>query len=277
MKLVLSSAVREHPDDLVVRESPWGRSALWLIFAALGAGSLAAPLLAGGWFWFAPLVGAPCLCAVALSARGVLRSWRGGWWIVRARRDGLALRLRSQLNGDLPVGWANVVTIEREHIKSVRTERVAVQGASLDGGGSSVSLRVTLELDRAVPAEVLRSIERESDPKLRRRTHFHVRVAAVERSNAVSIVWSGPSLGLQPNARAALRALEKLGYPVEHEVRRVSVEWDRLSPAEREARIDELARGGDKLEAIRLWRAHHGGTLVDAKRAVESRGQRSAA
>jgi hypothetical protein len=277
MKLVLSQAVREHHSDFVVRESPWGRSALWLVFAALGAGSLAAPLLAGGWFWFAPLVGAPCLCAVALSARGVLRSWRGGWWILRARRDGLALRLRSQLNGDLPVGWAHVVTIEREYIKNVRAERVAVRSATLDGAGSSVSVRVTLELDRAVPAEVLRSIDREVDPKLRGRTHFHVRIASAERPHSLGIVWSGPSLGLRPSARATLRALEKLGYPVEHEVRRVSVDWDRLSAAEREARIDELARGGDKLEAIRLWRAHHGGSLADAKRAVEGRDQRSAA
>lgn len=277
MRLVLRSSVREHHGDFVVRETRWGASVLWLAIAALGVAWTSAPLLDAGALWFGPLFGLPCLLAAGLTARGVALGWRSGWWILRVRRDGLVLRLRSQLNRDLPDEWANVVVLERQDVRSVRAERVGLRGLSNSAFDATPRVRLSFELVRPVPAEVLRSIEREINPRIRGRTHFQATVASVERPDVLSVTWSGPSIGLRPRLRATLRELERLGFPVEHRVHTATPDWRDLTADERERRIVELARAGEKLQAIALWRTAYGCSLAEAKAAVEQRTSRSAA
>lgn len=277
MRLVLRSSVREHHGDFVVRESRWGASVLWLVFTVLGVAWTSAPLLDAGALWFGPLFGLPCLLVAGFTARGVVLSWRAGWWILRVRRDGLVLRLRSQLNRDLPDEWANVVVLERQDVRSVIAERASTRGQSGSTFAATASVRLSFELARPIPAEVLRSIERECDPRIRGRTHFHTRIASVDHPNVLSITWSGPSIGLKPRLRATLRELERLGFPVEREVRTVTPDRTSATFADGDQRIVELARAGEKLRAIALWRAAHGGTLADAKAQVEQLSTRSAA
>mgnify|MGYP001199449255 CR=1 FL=1 len=277
MRLVLTSAVREHDSDFVARESAWRMSVLWIVLALVGAAWCAAPLLGGGPAWFGLLFGLPCVAIAASMARGVVRSWRSKWWILRVRRDGLALRLRSQLNSDLPDEWAHVVLIERQEVRRVVAERVDLRDLSQASAMSAPSVRLSFELASPVPAEVQRSLARELDPGMRGRTHFHACVASIEREQTLCVIWSGPSLRLSPGLKATMRELGRMGYPVERELKRTTLEWGRLDRAEREQRIDELVRNGDMLGAIRLWRMEHGGGLAEAKAAVERRDKRSAA
>jgi hypothetical protein len=277
MRLVLASAVREHDTDMVARESPWGLSVLWAVFLALGVVGTGAPLAGGGAAWIGPLLGLPCLLVVAWTARSVAPAWRRDWWIVRVRRDGLALRLRSQLNRDLPDEWAHVVLLERHDVRRIVAERIDLRGLPHESSRGATRLRLTFELAESVPAEIARSLAREIEPGMRRRTHFRVALVSRERVDALSVTWSGPSIRMTPRLAAMLRELERLGYPVERGLRPTTLEWDRLDRAERERRIDELARAGEQVRAMELWRLEHGGSLADAKSAIEARRTRSAA
>ncbi len=277
MRLVLASAVREHDSDFVARESAWRLSAAWIAIALVGLAWCLVPLVRGGPLWFGLVFGLPCVAFAAWMARSVVRLWRSSWWILRVRRDGLALRLRSQLNSDLPDEWANVVLLERQDVRRVVAERVDLRGLSHESAVNTPRVRLSFELTSPVRAEVRRSLERELDPGIRGRTHLRAAVATIEREDSLSVSWSGPSLRLEPSLRATLRELERLGYPVERELKRTTLEWSRLDRAERERRIDELVRSGDMLGAIRLWRLEHGGGLAEAKAAVERRDKRNAA
>lgn len=277
MRLVLRSSVREHHNDFVVRESHWGLSALWLVFFVLGVAWCATPVIDMRAIWFGPLFGVPCLLVAGLTASGVVRSWRGSWWILRVRRDSLVLGLRSKLNRDLPDEWANVLVVERQDVRRVTAERLTSNSSSTPALNAAPRVRLSFELAASVPAEVLRSLERECDPRIRGRTHFHAVIATVERANVLDITWSGPSVGLRPRLRTTLRELGRMGYPVEREVRTVKVDASLPAGDERDPRIDQLVSSGDKLRAIALWRATHGGSLAEAKAAVEKRTKRPAA
>ncbi len=277
MRLVLASAVREHDSDFVVRESAWRLGVMWALVALVGVAWCVGALVRGGPAWVGLVFGLPCIAFAGWMARGAARLWRSSWWILRVRRDGLALRLRSELNSDLPDEWAHVVLLEREDVRRVVAERVDLRGLERDDSVGAPRVRLSFELVSPVRAEVRRSLERECDPGMRGRTHVRASVASIEREHVLSVIWSGPSLRMTPGLRATLRELERLGYPVKREIERTTLEWSRLDRAERERRIDELVRSGDMLGAIRLWRLEHGGGLAEAKAAVEQRDKRSAA
>jgi hypothetical protein len=268
MRLILRSAVREHPGDLVVHEARWLGAVVWALFSALSLAWCVAPLVWGWKASFGLAIGLPCAAVAALMYRGVARAWTSRWWIVRAHRSGLVISLRSALNRDLPVEWGNVVQLERHDVRRVVAERSDERGSVL---------QLSFELSTPVPPEVQRSLERELDPRMSARTHFNVQLVCVERPDVLSLVWSGGSARLAPGLRGTLRELERLGYPVEREVRRVSPTRTQLGAEEREARVGELARSGEKIEAIRLWREVHGGSLLEAKQAIERLAARDAA
>lgn len=268
MRLILRSAVREHPADLVVHEARWLGTAVWALFSALSLAWCAAPLVWGWKAVFGLAIGLPCAAVAALMYRGVKRAWTSRWWIVRAYRSGLVISLRSALNRDLPVEWGNVVQLERHDVRRVVAEQIEERGRVT---------QLSFELATPVPPEVQRSLERELDPRMSARTHFNVRLVRVPQPDVLSIVWSGNAARLAPGLQATLRELERLGYPVEREVRRVSPAQTQPGSAERETRVAELARSGDKIEAIRLWRETHGGSLLEAKQAIERLASRDAA
>lgn len=268
MRLILRSAVREHPADLVVHEARWLGTVVWALFSALSLAWCAAPLVWGWKAVFGPAIGLPCAAVAALMHRGVKRAWTSRWWIVRAYRSGLVISLRSALNRDLPVEWGNVVQLERHDVRRVVVEHVEERGRVT---------QLSFELATPVPPEVQRSLERELDPRMSARTHFTVPLVRVEQPEVLSIVWSGNAARLAPSLKAALRELERLGYPVEREVRRVSPIRTQLGAEERDVQLANLARSGETIEAIRLWREVHGGSLLEAKQAIERLAKRDAA
>lgn len=268
MRLILRSAVREHPGDLVVHEARWLGTVIWALFSALSLAWCAAPLVWGWKAAFGLAIGLPCAAVAALMQRGVARAWTSQWWIMRAHRSGLVISLRSALNRDLPVEWGNVVQLERHDVRRVVAERIDERERVV---------QLSFELATPVPPEVQRSLERELDPRMGARTHFNVRLVRVEQPDVLSIVWSASSARLAPGLQATLRELERLGYPVEREVRRVPSRGTQLASGERDVQLAELARSGDKIEAIRLWRETHGGSLLEAKQAVERLAARDAA
>lgn len=277
MKLVLEGSVRESRGEFVASESPWGRTVLWLVFLAIGSGWCAAPLLHPvGWVG-AIFFGLPCMLAVGLSGSGVFRLWRRGGWTLRVRREALIVRLRSQLNDDLPNEWANVVVIEREDVVKVRAERTDLRDLTRRTGSWSPRTALVIELRSEVPAQVVRALEREVDPGIRNRTHFRTRIASVETPNEFRVVWLGSSTALRPSVRRALRALERAHYPVDHEITRITQRWSAMDDSQRDDCIERELRGGDKLRAIQLWRERHGGSLSEAKAAVEQLSERIAA
>jgi len=277
MKLVLPGAVSERRSDFVVRESAWGRTLLWLIIAAIGLAWCSAPLFVGAAGWFGWIFGAPCLLAVGFMASGVRRTWRGGWWILLVRSDALVLRLRSQLNADLPNEWANVVVIEREHIRAMRGERTQLHGDNDTVGTAGGQSLLVIELSEPVPAEVQRALQREANPGLRERGHFHANIASIGEGSTLRVHFRGSSVALTPGLRKSLQALKRAGYPVDLKVRASNQVWERLSDDEQDALVDSYAASGDRIAAIRLWRERHGGSLADAKAEIERRSSRLSA
>ena len=211
------------------------------------------------------------------STSGVARGWRGKWWLVIVRDDALIVRLRSRLNADLPSEWANVLVIEREHVRSIAARRASLRLPDEDLGPSAPRTWLELELDADAPPAIARAIDREASPGIRGRTHFHAPIASLAAPARLRVHFGGGSAAMRPGLRTTLRALSKARYPVDDHVQCETHDWRAMGADERDAMIDALLARGERIQAVKLWRDAHGGGLAEALDALRAREQRRSA
>lgn len=268
MDLLRPSDFRVEEHDRVFREPVLGRVFLVALFGGLGIALTALPLLAGPAGFLGWLFGLPCLLAGGLGARGVLRGLRGGHWVVRLRREGLALHLRSYLNSDLPEDDPVVLWIDRREIAALVPLRQPKTLPGSDGDATMVETRLEVRLTHARTAELAQALKRERTPQDRGRTHHHsygVRVSAADR---VEINWRSAHFVLRPGLGRFLAAAE-VDYPVQDVERQRLDDWRELDASAFDDLVLERCEQGDHFGAIRLLRQRHGWSPTEAKRFVD--------
>jgi hypothetical protein len=263
--------------DRTFREPVIGRIVLLVIFLAIGVGWCALPLVVGPWGFLAWIVGVPCILVSVLPARGVLRGRRGGQWVVRVRRAGLALHIRSYLNADLPLEDAVVVWIPRAEIASLHAVRRKRHMPHDDGDWVAREEALEIRLTHGRTDELAHALERERCPQNRRRTHHkahHLRVTGPDR---LLLTWRSPHAALRPGLKRALEALS-LHFPLEAPTDERVVDWRKLEPPGFDDLVLDLCEQGDTFTCIRLLRERHGLSLTEARRFVDelAGGQRAA-
>ena len=223
------------------------------------------------------LLGVLLLGALILR-RLVLARFRHSNWLVRAGDAGLYIQFRSPLNHHLPDDDPTVVFLGFGDVRAahlVRHRRVvpARDADSPRGGTTEIRRReVELELgvDTAPLAQALADEAARRGPRQRRWygwssiTYRHQPVR-LESATALRLEW-----GVRPGAGTLFALLEpyaRIGPPRD-EVRDLT----RLADAtreERERRLAELARCGQRIEAIALARSLFGDDLAAARDRVE--------
>jgi hypothetical protein len=237
------------------------------VLGLLGAAALAVPLAAGPWGLLAWLLALPLLGLVALMAAGVGRGFARDHWAVRLRPGGVALSLRSYLNGDLPAGEPTVCWIPAAEIRCVRrgrTERLLPGDRSLQ---QSVEHHLDLHLAHADTAALAEALARERDAPRRGRTHHHVYPVRLAAPDVVRVTWRSPHLALRPGLDAALAYLGRhlcVEAPEE-----TAVDWRELDDAGVAELARDLARTGSRIDAIRLLRERTGLGLKEAVELVD--------
>jgi hypothetical protein len=255
-------------NDRVFHEPVLGRVVLVLLFGGLGIAWTVLPMLAGPAGFLGWIVGLPCLLVSALITPGVLRGLRGGHWVVRLRREGLALHLRSYLNADLPPDDPVVLWIERAEIAALvplRQRRTLPGG---DGDRTMVEERLEIRLVHARTAELAQALKRERTPRDRGRSHYHahgVRLAAVDR---IELTWRSANFLLRPGLKRFLRAAE-VDYRIEDLRASRLDDWRELDARAFDDLVLELCEQGDRFTAIRLLRERHGWHLTEARHFVD--------
>jgi hypothetical protein len=266
----LLSADRFVPEstDRVFREPVLPRIVLLLVFGAIGAGWCALPLVVGPWGLCGWIPGLPCLLVAALPARGVLRGLRGGHWVVRIRREGLALHLRSYLNADLPRGDEVVLWIPRAEIAALHALRRRRRVPHEDGDWVAREEALEIRLTHERTAELERALERERKPANPQRTHHKVHHVRVSAPGRLLVTWRSPHAALRPGLKRALAALAH-DYPLEAPAEERIADWRALDPAAFDDLVLDLCEQGDTFTCIRLLRRRHGWSTTEAKRFVD--------
>jgi hypothetical protein len=255
------------PGDLVHRESLVGRVVVLAVFACIAAGWLGVPLLAGPWGFLAWPVGLLMLCAVVPIAAGVRRGFRPGHWAVRLRPSGIALRLRSYLNDDLPAGDPTVCWIPVGEIHSVRrgrTQRV-VPGQRRDQ--LLVEQHLDIQLAHAATQALAEALTRERQAPRRGRAHHQVHPVRLVRPDVVRVTWRDPRIALQPGLDGAMEFL--LRYVRVEEPLASAQDWRELSDEGVDELVLELASMGSRLEAVKLLHVRRGMELAHAREFVD--------
>lgn len=268
MDLLRPSDFRVEENDRVFREPALGRIFLVVLFGGLGIAWTALPVLAGPAGFFGWLFGLPCLLASALGAPGVLRGLRAGHWVVRLRREGIALHLRSYLNADLPADDPVVLWIDRREIAALVPLRQRKTLPSSDGDATMIETRLEIRLTHARTAELAQALKRERSPGNRGRTHHHSYGVRVSASDRVEVTWRSAHYALRPGLARFLAAAEA-DYPVEDLRKERLEDWRELDARAFDDLVLERCEQGDHFGAIRLLRQRHGWSTTEARQFVD--------
>jgi hypothetical protein len=267
VELLRPDEFASEPGDLVHRETLFGRVAVVAVFALIGAGWTSLPLFVRPWGFLGWLPGLVCLGIAALAWPGVRRGFGREHWAVRLRPGGIALRLRSYLNDDLPAEDPVVCWIPGAEIRALRrgrTERI-VPGDDHDRHLTEHYLDI--ELTHASTAELAAALARERAACRRGRAHHHVYPVRLAAPDVVRVTWRDPHLALRPGLGRALEFLarhQRLAEPSES-----SLNWRELSDAQVDDLVLELCTMGSRMEAVELLRVRRGWDLTRARSFVE--------
>ena len=230
-----------------------------------------------GWgAWVAPswILQLPLLVAALFFAwiaqvmlAGVMRGFGPGNWVLRLGPGGVALKLRTFLNDDLPTSDPVVVLLRWEEISAVgavrgqRTLPLELTGASsYEEGVTYLDLHLVHE-DTAPLAGQLAS-ERDA-PRTGRTHHKHypVSLAAPDR---IRVCWKSGRNRLRPGIDRALQRFERF-VTVDPPVELEDQDWRALQGEAFDDLVLRLAEEGQELRAISLLRLRHGWSLTRAK------------
>ena len=244
--------------------------------------ALAFVLIGAGWIVVAILVNV-LVVRLFLGAIGVLTLGAGllvtpvGWrgvrahgWVLRCGPRGLALRLRSPFNDDLPREDRIVLRIEPGEVSSVR--RATQERRVPDSEGvMRVERRVYLDLVLRGPSppEVAETLAGERSPERRRgRTnacHYPVLLPAPD---LLRIPWKGPGFKVRPGIARALAVLGTT-LPVSEDLDLGQQDAQKVDGAALEELLLQLATEGDKIGAMRVARLRYGLGVGAAREFVE--------
>jgi hypothetical protein len=271
VELRLDEGNLERAPDRAVFEARLGRTVLVLVLLALGLALSVLPASAGGAGWaVALLIGLPLLGLSALLLPGALRGLRGRWWIVRIAPDGLALRLRSYLNSDLPADEPTVLWIEAGEVACVRARAGHV--AAGRAARSAAVQRLEIELRAEVPADVAAALAREAAPRARRRAHYGALPLAQRGARRLDLCVLGPTFALSARLGTLARWLREAGWSVE--------DGPPIEPPDASSLEDPVDRAlavGDRMGAMRVLRQRTNLSLTEARTELDERTRRLSA
>ncbi len=95
---------------------------------------------------------------------------------------------------------------------------------------------------------------------------------SVREGGIIAIEWRGPHGGVRPRLGKAIARIAGM-YPdldPAPAIESVDPPVEEIAPEEREARVLELARRGEIVDAVKLARRLYGYDLIEAKTFVES-------
>jgi hypothetical protein len=277
MQILSLDRFRGERSDLVARESALGGTVLLAVLVALGLAWVLVPL-PSAWLRLAlGVVGLPCVLLSSLMLPGLARVWRRDHWVVRARREGIAINARSALNSDLPADEPTVAWIEAGELDGVRRVE-ELRSVPDSDGGTEQRRHVWLELvlaggDTSELADVL---ERERSRRGRGRTHFHAYPVEVVDQRRLRVAWQSGNVRLRPALEGFLRTLS-LQVPLLEPVAAPEVDWRSIPDGELDDYARSLVAAGRRLDAIRLLRTRRGWELTRARAHVEQLDRRAQA
>lgn len=278
MRLGEVSVELRRPDDLprldgetVFRAPRWSAVVLAFVLGVVGLAWIAAAV-GQGW-WIGWIFGAPCALLAWPLAVAARRGFTPDNWVLRHGDQGLALKLRSHLNRDLPrddrvVLW--IPTDEVLHVRLVRQRR-----ALPDAEGTTTQTLVDLEIAcretpglAAADAELEAALARERDAPRRGRTHYaHYPLERVA-PGVLRVGWRGRPSCVRGRPRKALALLGRT-LPMLEELDAGQRDARLIDDAQAAALVRELVREGDQLAALRLLRARTGCGLREARELLE--------
>lgn len=213
--------------------------------------------------WIPTLLGA-LMCLVLLIY--VRKAFKPSNWLVKITEDGLFVKFRSYLNDGLPEQGPTIVHLPYAEIQRVQPGRrtlrlperdsrvIARQLSFLDidlGHEATTELAHALKAERALPP-VRNGAAKHHDYPLR-----------VIPPNRLRLEWK-----VRPGLRAAVDALEGL-VPVDHDERKITLDWMTMDAADKEAMIVELAELGERMRARHLAEELYNLEKTEAKAYVD--------
>jgi len=277
VELYTIDRIRGERADLVARESVVGTTVVLLVFGGLGLGWVLAPMPSVLLRLGLGIFGLPCLLIFALMLPGVARTWRRGQWVLRARREGLALNVRSALNSDLPTDEPTVAWIPAEEIEGVRRvdELREVPGSE----GRSEQRRCSwleLVLAHGDTGELAAVLVRERALRGRGRTQFHAYPVEVAGPRAVRVAWHSGGVSLRPRLDGFLKGLGRFVHVIDS-LETPSIDWRTLPDEELDDYARALVASGQRMDAIRVLRERRGWELVRARAWIDTLERRARA
>jgi hypothetical protein len=277
VRILRVESLRRERGDALARESLLGASVVLALLGLVGLGWALVPLPSVLLRLALGLAGLPCLLVFALMLPSVARAWRRGHWIVLARREGVALNVRSVLNADLPDDEPTVAWIEAGELEGVRlVEELDTVPASDGGSQPRRSTWLELVLSRGDAGELEAVLQRERRHSGRGRTHFHAYPVEVVAATRVRVAWSTGSVRLRPALHGFLAALGRHQRVLEPVTLREG-DWRTRPDEALDEYARELAAAGRRMDALRVLRERRGWELVRAKAHLDALERRSRA
>jgi hypothetical protein len=257
-------------DGRAFKTSPWGG----LVMAVLFAGGTAAVISGAIWGtlgWMGWVFAVPFGLFALLMIKAAGRSFGAANWVLIVKDTGLAVKIRSHLNSDLPHRDPVVAWIPREEIRAVR--RVDGSRKVMSGGQGSVTRTVsTVALDILLThqktEELAAACKRERSFRGEGRAHFNHYPVLLPEPGVIRIPWGSQRQGIRPGIAAVLELLRE-SYPLEAELTRPEQDWRVVEGKELDDLVLELVEAGDKIGAVKLLRLRAGMSLSEARRFVD--------
>lgn len=267
MKLLRDDEVPTPPSVQSYQEAQW--SGLFVGLGLFGAATavIVWPLMAGAWKspWLFSIV---CLGAliVLLIGRFALRTFfasrRPESWRLRWSPEGLYLRYRSYLNDRFPADTPTVLYLDGREVGWLKARKETLE--TPDGKGSWSLSRKHHWLEIGVRNVDLATIREALAREAKLRNSRGGRV----NDFPLSVTREG-TLRLQLNAPDTAAHLLRLNFAVLLPEVSSSLNFEKMSLAEKEDHVLALAAAGDTFAAIKAAREVYGLDLSDAKAFVE--------
>ncbi len=305
LTFVTEAEVPESPGDFVAREAWAGRLFAAAILLALGCGASYAlyQLTLGGGIapWlpelaFESLLGAAmnvvmALIAVATGLIGLLGGFafltevaaarRPGNWVLRARPEGLYVKLRRFTDYRLSVDDPIVAVIPRRELRWLRghgqlARRVGRSGEHASREDDALGRQSYLEIalyGQEAAQEIEARLKRERTlwrPTFIKgvRTGVKGTAVSVRPGGVIRIDWSTKGTRLRPKLAAALERLAR-DYPLAPELETEQAQAKRLDREAQETRLLDMVRQGNIIDAAIVAKNLYGFTTTEAKRFLE--------
>jgi len=260
----------EPRDGRAFKTSPWGGLVMAVLFAG-GTVTVVWGAIRGTLAWMGWVFAVPFGLFALLMIRTAARSFGAANWVLIVKDTGLAVKIRSHLNSDLPHRDPVVAWIPRAEISAVRRVDGSRQVISSGQGSvtrtvSTVALDILLTHERT--EELAAACKREKSFRGEGRVHFHHYPVLLPEPGVIRIPWSSQRQGIRPGIDAVLDLLRE-SYPLETQVTRSHKDWRVVEGEELDDLVLELVEAGDKIGAVKLLRLRAGMSLPEARRFVD--------